>query len=67
MFLQRKGNDLEVVSFWLSNTCRLMHCLKQYSGEEVSVTRFSYHPVYSATFLELTLIAHLTRLLCRSS
>lgn len=24
-----------MVSFWLANTCRLMHCLKQYSGEEV--------------------------------
>uniref|UniRef100_A0A672IAL7 Myosin VAb n=1 Tax=Salarias fasciatus TaxID=181472 RepID=A0A672IAL7_SALFA len=30
-----KGNDFEVVSFWLANTCRLMHCLKQYSGDEV--------------------------------
>uniref|UniRef100_A0A669CRM2 Myosin VAb n=1 Tax=Oreochromis niloticus TaxID=8128 RepID=A0A669CRM2_ORENI len=29
------GNDFEVVSFWLANTCRLMHCLKQYSGDEV--------------------------------
>uniref|UniRef100_A0A672IBQ9 Myosin VAb n=1 Tax=Salarias fasciatus TaxID=181472 RepID=A0A672IBQ9_SALFA len=24
-----------LVSFWLANTCRLMHCLKQYSGDEV--------------------------------
>ncbi|XP_013869025.1 unconventional myosin-Va [Austrofundulus limnaeus] len=32
--IKRKGNDLEVVSFWLANTCRLMHCLKQYSGDE---------------------------------
>uniref|UniRef100_A0A671VJS4 Myosin VAb n=1 Tax=Sparus aurata TaxID=8175 RepID=A0A671VJS4_SPAAU len=30
-----KGNDFEVVSFWLANTCRLMHCLKQYSGDEI--------------------------------
>ncbi|CAN9499418.1 unnamed protein product [Ophioblennius macclurei] len=33
--IKRKGNDFEVVSFWLSNMCRLMHCLKQYSGDEV--------------------------------
>ncbi|XP_075883468.1 unconventional myosin-Va-like [Nelusetta ayraudi] len=32
--IKRRGNDFEVVSFWLANTCRLMHCLKQYSGEE---------------------------------
>ncbi|KAF7224229.1 unconventional myosin-Va [Nothobranchius furzeri] len=37
--IKRKGNDLEVVSFWLANTCRLMHCLKQYSGLEVFVTQ----------------------------
>nr|XP_046249242.1 unconventional myosin-Va-like [Scatophagus argus] len=35
--IKRRGNDFEVVSFWLANTCRLMHCLKQYSGDEVSV------------------------------
>uniref|UniRef100_A0A8C3KWL6 Unconventional myosin-Va n=1 Tax=Chrysolophus pictus TaxID=9089 RepID=A0A8C3KWL6_CHRPC len=28
------GDDFETVSFWLSNTCRFLHCLKQYSGEE---------------------------------
>ncbi|KAM7002579.1 LOW QUALITY PROTEIN: unconventional myosin-Va-like [Tautogolabrus adspersus] len=32
--IKRRGGDLEVVSFWLANTCRLMHCLKQYSGDE---------------------------------
>ncbi|XP_036399234.1 unconventional myosin-Va-like isoform X1 [Megalops cyprinoides] len=32
--LKKRGDDFEMVSFWLSNTCRLMHCLKQYSGEE---------------------------------
>ncbi|XP_064192516.1 unconventional myosin-Va-like isoform X2 [Anguilla rostrata] len=32
--LKKRGEDFEVVSFWLSNTCRLLHCLKQYSGEE---------------------------------
>ena len=32
---QKRGDDFETVSFWLSNTCRFLHCLKQYSGEEV--------------------------------
>ncbi|XP_068168674.1 unconventional myosin-Va-like isoform X2 [Antennarius striatus] len=32
--IKRRGKDFEVVSFWLANTCRLMHCLKQYSGDE---------------------------------
>ncbi|XP_029111991.1 unconventional myosin-Va isoform X2 [Scleropages formosus] len=32
--LKKKGDDFETVSFWLSNTCRFLHCLKQYSGEE---------------------------------
>ncbi|XP_042351953.1 unconventional myosin-Va-like [Plectropomus leopardus] len=32
--IKRRGSDFEVVSFWLANTCRLMHCLKQYSGDE---------------------------------
>lgn len=39
LFQQRKGNDFEVVSFWLANTCRLMHCLKQYSGDEVNLRK----------------------------
>lgn len=25
---------MEVITLWLSNTCRLLHCLKQYSGEK---------------------------------
>uniref|UniRef100_A0A8D0AM36 Myosin VA n=1 Tax=Sander lucioperca TaxID=283035 RepID=A0A8D0AM36_SANLU len=29
-----KVYDFETVSFWLSNTCRFLHCLKQYSGDE---------------------------------
>ncbi|XP_031420586.1 unconventional myosin-Va isoform X2 [Clupea harengus] len=33
--VKRKGNNFENVSFWLANTCRLLHCLEQYSGEEV--------------------------------
>ncbi|XP_029289652.1 LOW QUALITY PROTEIN: unconventional myosin-Va-like [Cottoperca gobio] len=36
--IKRRGNDFEVVSFWLANTCRLMQCLKQYSGDEVFIT-----------------------------
>ncbi|XP_070686201.1 unconventional myosin-Va-like [Pempheris klunzingeri] len=34
--IKKKGSDFEVVSFWLANTCRLMHCLKQYNGDEVT-------------------------------
>ncbi|XP_029010006.1 unconventional myosin-Va-like isoform X2 [Betta splendens] len=36
--IKRRGDDFEVVSFWLANTCRLLHCLKQYSGEEAFMT-----------------------------
>ncbi|XP_067446055.1 unconventional myosin-Va-like isoform X1 [Thunnus thynnus] len=36
--IKRRGDDFEVVSFWLSNTCRLLNCLKQYSGDEVFIT-----------------------------
>lgn len=36
-FSQKHNEDFEMTSFWLSNTCRLLHCLKQYSGDEVSV------------------------------
>ncbi|XP_043934765.1 unconventional myosin-Va isoform X4 [Protopterus annectens] len=32
--LKKRGDDFETASFWLSNTCRFLHCLKQYSGEE---------------------------------
>lgn len=32
--------DLEMLSFWLSNTCHFLNCLKQYSGEE-NTDRFS--------------------------
>uniref|UniRef100_A0A3P9LLX2 Unconventional myosin-Va n=1 Tax=Oryzias latipes TaxID=8090 RepID=A0A3P9LLX2_ORYLA len=32
--LKKRGEDFETVSFWLSNTCRFLHCLKQYSGDE---------------------------------
>lgn len=33
--LQKHQDDFEMTSFWLANMCRLLHCLKQYSGEEV--------------------------------
>ncbi|XP_077421039.1 unconventional myosin-Va isoform X3 [Vanacampus margaritifer] len=33
--LKKRGDDFETISFWLSNTCRFLHCLKQYSGDEV--------------------------------
>uniref|UniRef100_A0A8C0WWR3 Myosin VC n=1 Tax=Castor canadensis TaxID=51338 RepID=A0A8C0WWR3_CASCN len=28
------SEDFEMLSFWLSNTCHFLNCLKQYSGEE---------------------------------
>ncbi|XP_053721073.1 unconventional myosin-Va isoform X1 [Synchiropus splendidus] len=31
--LKKRGDDFESVSFWLANTCRFLHCLKQYSGD----------------------------------
>jgi len=31
---QRGQTDLELKAMWLSNTLRVLHCLKQYSGEE---------------------------------
>ncbi|XP_071752801.2 unconventional myosin-Va-like isoform X1 [Centroberyx gerrardi] len=35
--IKRRGDNFETVSFWLANTCRLLHCLKQYGGEEIFV------------------------------
>ncbi|XP_051866107.1 unconventional myosin-Vb isoform X2 [Pristis pectinata] len=32
--LKKHNDDFEMTSFWLSNSCRLLHCLKQYSGDE---------------------------------
>ncbi|XP_071587359.1 unconventional myosin-Vb-like isoform X1 [Heliangelus exortis] len=31
--LKKHSEDFEMTSFWLANTCRLLHCLKQYSGD----------------------------------
>ncbi|XP_012502809.1 PREDICTED: unconventional myosin-Vb isoform X1 [Propithecus coquereli] len=37
--LKKHNDDFEMTSFWLSNTCRLLHCLKQYSGDEGFMTQ----------------------------
>ncbi|XP_070635132.1 unconventional myosin-Vb isoform X1 [Bos indicus] len=37
--LKKHNEDFEMTSFWLSNTCRLLHCLKQYSGDEGFMTQ----------------------------
>ncbi|KAL2296393.1 hypothetical protein Nmel_015709, partial [Mimus melanotis] len=37
--LRKHKDDFEMTSFWLANTCRLLHCLKQYSGEEGFMTQ----------------------------
>ncbi|XP_064411640.1 unconventional myosin-Vb [Latimeria chalumnae] len=37
--LKRHNDDFQMTSFWLANTCRLLHCLKQYSGEEAFLTQ----------------------------
>ncbi|XP_055994122.1 unconventional myosin-Vb isoform X2 [Sorex fumeus] len=37
--LKKHGDDFEMTSFWLANSCRLLHCLKQYSGDEAFMTQ----------------------------
>ncbi|XP_046723178.1 unconventional myosin-Vb isoform X2 [Silurus meridionalis] len=37
--LKKNSEDFEMTSFWLANTSRLLHCLKQYSGEEAFMTQ----------------------------
>ncbi|KAM6302570.1 unconventional myosin-Vb [Podargus strigoides] len=37
--LKKHNNDFEMTSFWLANTCRLLHCLKQYSGDAGFMTQ----------------------------
>lgn len=44
---QKHNDDFEMTSFWLSNTCRLLHCLKQYSGDEVSAERRAPSPEWT--------------------
>ncbi|KAJ6662948.1 hypothetical protein lerEdw1_010769 [Lerista edwardsae] len=37
--LKKHNDDFEMTSFWLANTCRLLHCLKQYSGDSGFMTQ----------------------------
>lgn len=37
--LKKHNDDFEMTTFWLSNTCRFLHCLKQYSGDEGFMTQ----------------------------
>ncbi|XP_039606325.1 unconventional myosin-Vb isoform X1 [Polypterus senegalus] len=37
--LKKHNDDVEMTSFWLANTSRLLHCLKQYSGDEAFMTQ----------------------------
>ncbi|XP_071658649.1 unconventional myosin-Vb-like isoform X2 [Patagioenas fasciata] len=37
--LKKHSDDFEMTSFWLANTCRLLHCLKQYSGDAGFMTQ----------------------------
>ena len=34
--LQKNPNNLDILAFWLANTSRLLHDMKQYSGDRVS-------------------------------
>lgn len=34
---QKNPNDLDILAFWLANTSRLLHDMKQYSGDKVSL------------------------------
>ncbi|KAM9331037.1 unconventional myosin-Vb [Gastrophryne carolinensis] len=36
--LKKHNDDFQITSFWLSNSSRLLHCLKQYSGDEGFMT-----------------------------
>ncbi|KAG9468278.1 hypothetical protein GDO78_023109, partial [Eleutherodactylus coqui] len=36
--LKKQNDDFQMTSFWLSNSSRLLHCLKQYSGDEGFMT-----------------------------
>ncbi|XP_071058726.1 unconventional myosin-Vb-like, partial [Pseudochaenichthys georgianus] len=39
--LKKNTDDFEMTSFWLANTSRLLHCLKQYSGDQAFMTQNS--------------------------
>ncbi|XP_068107476.1 unconventional myosin-Vb isoform X2 [Hyperolius riggenbachi] len=36
--LKKHNDDFQITSFWLANSSRLLHCLKQYSGDEGFMT-----------------------------
>ncbi|KAM8960932.1 unconventional myosin-Vb [Pelodytes ibericus] len=36
--LKKHNDDFQITLFWLSNSSRLLHCLKQYSGDEGFMT-----------------------------
>ncbi|XP_031750785.1 unconventional myosin-Vb isoform X2 [Xenopus tropicalis] len=36
--LKKHHSEFQITSFWLSNSSRLLHCLKQYSGDEGFMT-----------------------------
>ncbi|XP_018416500.1 PREDICTED: unconventional myosin-Vb [Nanorana parkeri] len=36
--LKKHNDSFQITSFWLSNSSRLLHCLKQYSGDEGFMT-----------------------------
>ncbi|XP_075442311.1 unconventional myosin-Vb isoform X2 [Ascaphus truei] len=36
--LKKHNDDAQMTSFWLSNSSRILHCLKQYSGDEGFMT-----------------------------
>lgn len=42
IYVQKNSEDFEMTSFWLANTSRLLHCLKQYSGDEVRIYIYIY-------------------------
>uniref|UniRef100_A0A3Q3WQY3 Uncharacterized protein n=1 Tax=Mola mola TaxID=94237 RepID=A0A3Q3WQY3_MOLML len=37
--LKKHSDDFEMTSFWLANISRLLHCLKQYSGDEAFMSQ----------------------------
>ncbi|XP_010224263.1 PREDICTED: unconventional myosin-Vb-like, partial [Tinamus guttatus] len=39
LLLQKHNKNFQMTSFWLANTCRLLHCLKQYSGDAGFMTQ----------------------------
>lgn len=59
---QKRGDDFETVSFWLANTCRFLHCLKQYSGDEVRPTtihktlKMSLSSTYKVFLVSITVL-----------